>query len=90
MEGLPGVAWQKTALAAPSDIQAVPETLTSNSMQVGWTEVDKAESYVLDISPKVSRFTEKFGESVDQSETCIFRFNVKMDQFIKLRQRSVV
>lgn len=55
VEGLPGVAWQKTALAAPGDIQAVPETLTSNSMQVGWTEVDKAESYVLDISPKIQR-----------------------------------
>ena len=55
VEGLPGVAWQKTALPAPDDIQAVPDTLTSNSMQIGWTEVDKAESYVLDISPKIQR-----------------------------------
>ena len=55
VEGLPGVAWQKTALPAPEDIQAVPDTLTSNSMQIGWTEVDKAESYVLDISPKIQR-----------------------------------
>ena len=52
---MPGVAWQKTALPAPEDMRAVPDTLTSNSMQIGWTEVDKAESYLLDIWPKVQR-----------------------------------
>lgn len=51
LDGIAAVVWARTALPGPEEIFALPDTLTSESMQVAWTEVGDAESYTVDVQP---------------------------------------
>ena len=88
MEGIAAVVWSRTALPAPEEIFALPDQLTSESMQIAWTEVDKAETYVVDVQP--SSGVSGAGNSIYKTSTTLRGLTPNTQYTIVVRPRNWV
>ena len=88
MEGIAAVVWARTALPRPEEIFALPDQLTSESMQIAWTEVDKAETYVVEVQP--SSGVSGAGNAIYKTSTTLRGLTPNTQYTIVVRPRNWV
>lgn len=88
LEGIAAVVWARTALPAPEEIFALQDQLTSESMQIAWTEVDKAETYVVDVQP--SSGVSGAGNAIYKTSTTLRGLTPNTQYTIVVRPRNWV